>query len=93
MEANYARDLDKIKSTLGYVFMFARGAMSWRSLSQSPTFHAKTKHIEVHFMRDMLEDKNLHLVKVHIDDNPTDLLTKGLPLKRFAHYRSLMGVK
>ena len=32
-------------------------------------FHAKTKHIDVkyHFIRDMLEDKLLELVKVHTD--------------------------
>ena len=64
-------------------------------LAKNPVFHAKTKHIEVkfHFIRDMLEDKSLHLVKVHTDDNPADLLTKGLPPKRFAHCRSLMGVE
>ena len=64
-------------------------------LAKNPVFHAKTKHIEVkfHFIRDMLEDKSLHLVKVHTDDNPADLLTKGLPPERFAHCRSLMGVE
>ena len=52
-------------------------------------FHAKTKHIHVkyHFIRDVLEDKHMELVKVHTDDNPADLLPKGLPSKRFAHYR------
>ena len=41
---------------------------------------AKTKHIDVkyHFIRDMLEDKLMKLVKVHTYDNPTDLMTKGL---------------
>ena len=65
-------------------------------LAKNPVFHAKTKHIEVkfHFIWDMLEDKSLHLVKVHIDNNPADLLTKGLPPDRFAHCRSsLMGVE
>ena len=64
-------------------------------LAKNPVFHAKTKHIEVkfHFIRDMLEDKSLHLVKVHTDDNPADLLTKGLPPERFAHCRSLMGIE
>ena len=59
-------------------------------LAKNPVFHAKTKHIDVkyHFIRDMLEDKLLELVKVHIDDNPADLMTKVLPPERFA----LMGV-
>ena len=57
-------------------------------------FHAKTKKIEVkyHFIREILEDKLMKLVKVHTDEKPTDLMTKGLPLERFAHCRTLMGV-
>ena len=63
-------------------------------LAKNSVFHAKTKHIDVkyHFMQDMLEDKRMELVKVHTDDNPADLMTKGLPLERFAHCRALMGV-
>ena len=62
-------------------------------LAKNPIFHAKTKHIDVkyHFIKDMLEDKLMKLVKVHIDDNPADLMTKGLPPERFAHCCALMG--
>ena len=61
-------------------------------LAKNPLFHAKTKHIAMkyHFIRDVLEDKLMELVKVHTDDN--HLLTKGLAFKRFAHCRELMGV-
>ena len=147
-DVDYARYLDKRRSTSGYAFMFARGAMSWRShlqcctsmsiieaqytamskackeaiwldqlvkdlritiempilhcdspsaimLAKNPISYAKSKHIEVkyHFIWDMLEDKTLHLVKVHTNDNPMDLFTKVLPPDRFAHCRSLMGVE
>ena len=63
-------------------------------LAKNPVFHVKTKHTDVkyHFIRDMLEDKLLELVKVHTDDNPADLLTKSLPPERFAHCQALMGV-
>ena len=63
-------------------------------LAKNLVSHAKTKHIDVkyHFIRDMLEDKLLELMKVHTDDNPIDLMTKGLPLERFADYHALMGV-
>ena len=30
-DADYAGDMDKRRSTLGYVFMFTRGVMSWQS--------------------------------------------------------------
>ncbi|MCO5567209.1 hypothetical protein L7F22_020897 [Adiantum nelumboides] len=57
-------------------------------------FHAKTKHFDVkyHFIGNMLEDKLMKPMKVYTDDNPTDLMTKGLPLEQFTHYRVLMGV-
>ena len=49
-------------------------------LAKNPVFHAMTKHIDVkyQFIWDVLEDKHMELVKVHTDDNPADLLTKGL---------------
>ena len=49
-------------------------------LAKNPVFHAKTKHIDVkyYFIQDMLEDKFMKPVKVHIDDNIADLMTKGL---------------
>ena len=36
-------------------------------LAKNPIFHAKTKHIDVkyHFIRDMLKNKLMKLVKVH----------------------------
>ena len=63
-------------------------------LAKNPVFHAKTKHIEMkyHFIRSILEDKAIELVKVHTDDNSADLLTKGLPAERFAYCRQLMGI-
>ena len=57
-------------------------------LAKNPMFDdALTKHIALkyHFIRDMLEDKLMELVKVHTDDNPADLLTKGLAFEQFAH--------
>ena len=58
-------------------------------LAKNLVFHAKTKHIAVkyHFIRDVLEDKQMELVKVHTTENPADLLTKGLPGESFAHCR------
>jgi len=69
-------------------------SMSAIQLAQNPVFHAKTKHIEVkyHFIREVLEDKRLDLVKVHMDVNPVDLITKGLPSERFGSLRQMMGI-
>ncbi|MCO5602391.1 hypothetical protein L7F22_056522 [Adiantum nelumboides] len=63
-------------------------------LARNPVFHAKTKHIDVkyHFIRSVLDDKSITLVKVHTDDNPADLSTKSLPAERFAYCRQMMGI-
>ncbi|MCO5606494.1 hypothetical protein L7F22_060682 [Adiantum nelumboides] len=147
IDADYAGDLDKRRSTSGYLYTFVGGAISWFSrlqfcttlsttkaeyvaasdackeaiwlihlvgdlgivgevpvlhcdsqsaiqLARNPVFHAKTKHVDVryHFIKDVLDDKRLHLVKVNTDDNTADLLTKTLSLERFAHCRELMGI-
>ncbi|MCO5550600.1 hypothetical protein L7F22_065452 [Adiantum nelumboides] len=63
-------------------------------LARNPVYHSKTKHVDVkyHFIREMVEDKQVQLVKVHTTDYPTDLLTKGLPGESFAHCRKLLSV-
>ena len=49
-------------------------------LARNHVFHAKTKHIHVkyHFIKAVLDSKNIEFVKVHTNDNLTNLLTKGL---------------
>ena len=71
------------------------GSQSAIMLAKNLVFHAKIKHIEVkcRFIRDMLADKLMKLVKVRNDENLADLLTKVLPLERSAHCQALMGIK
>ena len=147
-DTEYAGNVDNMRSTSGYVFIFVGGAISWRSclqdctssstteaeyvaaseaskealwlahlvgaldkgqqipvlycdsqsviaLAKNPVFHSKTKHIEVryHFIRDVLTNKRIELVKILIDDNPLDALTKSLATERFAHCIELLGVE
>ena len=46
-------------------------------LAKNPTFHARTKHIDVqfHFVRDMVEDGKVNLEKVDTAKNVVDALT------------------
>nr|GEV27390.1 hypothetical protein [Tanacetum cinerariifolium] len=48
-------------------------------------FHSKTKHIEIrhHFIRDSYEKKLIQVIKIHIDHNVADLLTKAFDVSRF----------
>ncbi|GJS47104.1 putative ribonuclease H-like domain-containing protein [Tanacetum coccineum] len=53
---------------------------------KNPVFHSKTKHIEIrhHFIRDAYEKKLIQVLKIHIDDNVGDLLTKDFDVRRMA---------
>ncbi|KAI4332152.1 hypothetical protein L6164_017083 [Bauhinia variegata] len=58
-------------------------------LSKNLTFHSRSKHIEVryHWIRDALERKQFSLEKIHTDDNGSDMMTKTLPMGKFATCR------
>ena len=64
------------------------------SLAKNLMFHSKSKHIEVkyHVIHDIFASKRIYIVKVHMDDNPIDTLTKSLSSKWFAYCIELMGV-
>ena len=67
---------------------------SCMGIAKNPVFHAKTKHVDVkyHFIKELIEDKQLQLVKVHTTENLADLLTKGLPKESFEQCRTLLGI-
>ncbi|GJR73561.1 putative ribonuclease H-like domain-containing protein [Tanacetum coccineum] len=52
---------------------------------QNHVYHSKTKHIEIrhHFIRDSYEKRLIEMVKIHIDHNVADLLTKAFDVSRF----------
>ncbi|GJX68372.1 putative ribonuclease H-like domain-containing protein [Tanacetum coccineum] len=52
------------------------------SIVKNLVFHSKTKHIEIrhHFIRDSNKKKLIQMIKIHIDKNVTDLLTKAFDL-------------
>ncbi|KAI5411708.1 hypothetical protein KIW84_056689 [Lathyrus oleraceus] len=54
-------------------------------LSKNSSFHSRSKHIDVryHWIRDMLDSKQLQLEKIHIDDNCSDMITKSLPKEKY----------
>ncbi|CAA0823428.1 Uncharacterized mitochondrial protein AtMg00300 [Striga hermonthica] len=53
-------------------------------LSKNSSFHSRSKHIEVryHWIRNVLESKQLHLAKVHTSENGADMMTKTLPKEK-----------
>eukprot|EP00253_Pinus_taeda_P008385 PITA_08385 len=63
-------------------------------LAKNLAYHSKTKHIDVqyHFLRDMIEDKKVLLVKVDTLKNTTDALTKSVSSEKFFWCRKTMGI-
>eukprot|EP00253_Pinus_taeda_P004987 PITA_04987 len=63
-------------------------------MAKNPAYHSKTKHIDVqyHFVRDMIEDKKVLLVKVDTLKNTTDALKKYVSSKNFSWCKETMGI-
>ena len=63
-------------------------------LAKNPTYHSKTKNIDVqyHYVRYMIEDKKALLVKVDSLKNIADALTKSMSSEKFSWCRETMGI-
>ncbi|WVZ20167.1 hypothetical protein V8G54_007489 [Vigna mungo] len=78
----------KFLQELGFVqdkYLLYCDSQSAIHLGKNPTFHSKSKHIDVryHWILDVLDVKLLELAKVHTDDNGADMMTKALPRGKF----------
>ncbi|GJS64732.1 hypothetical protein Tco_0679296 [Tanacetum coccineum] len=89
--SNYCGQVIWIQNQLldyGYNFMQTKIHIDNESticIVKNPVFHSKTKHIEIrhHFIRDSNEKKLIQMIKIHIDQNVVDLLTKAFDVSRF----------
>jgi hypothetical protein len=64
------------------------------SISKNPEFHARTKHIDInlHFLRDLVEEERIALEHVASEANLADIFTKPLPRQPHERIRVLVGV-
>ncbi|GJW41242.1 putative ribonuclease H-like domain-containing protein [Tanacetum coccineum] len=81
----------------GYNFMQTKIHIDNESticIVKNPVFHSKTKHIEIrhHFIRDSYEKKLIQMIKIHTDQNVTDLLTKTFDVSRFQYLIASIGM-
>ena len=63
-------------------------------LSKDQMFHERTKHIDVryYFIREVIADGEIQVMKIATANNPTDMMTKPLPPTKFEFYFDLVGL-
>ncbi|GJY29703.1 putative ribonuclease H-like domain-containing protein [Tanacetum coccineum] len=61
---------------------------------KNPVFYSKIKHIEIrhHFIRDSNKKKLIQIIKIHTDQNVTDLLTKASDVSIFQYLIASIGM-
>jgi hypothetical protein len=89
--------LQRLCSGIGLVQQVVRidcDSQSAIFLAKNPTYHSKTKHIDIqyHFVRDMVEEKKVLLMKVDTLKNVADSLTKSVSTEKFSWCRGSMGI-
>ncbi len=63
-------------------------------LANNPVYHARTKHIEVHyhFIREKVIAKEIDLIHVSTEDQIVDIFTKALSINKLKKFRKMLGV-
>lgn len=63
-------------------------------LSGDPSFHNKSKHIDVkyHHLRQLVNNNEINVSYINTHDNIADTLTKALEQKQYARLRGFLGV-
>jgi len=69
-------------------------SMSAIYLAKNKVSHARTKHIDVrfYFFREILDERDIELEKVHTKENPADMLTKIVSGVKFTHCKELLHI-
>jgi len=63
-------------------------------LANNPVYHARTKHIEVHyhFIREKVIAKEINLIHVSTEDQVAHIFTKALGTDKLKKFRKMLGV-
>jgi hypothetical protein len=63
-------------------------------LANNPVYHAKTKHIEVHyhFIKEKILAKEINLIHVNTENQVANIFTKALGIDKLRKFRKMFGV-
>jgi histone deacetylase 1/2 len=64
-------------------------------LAQNPVFHARSKHVEIHyhFIRERVLEGEIEILHINSQDQPADFLTKPLGKIKFTKHRDEIGIQ
>ena len=64
------------------------------NISKNPVMHTKTKHIAIkyHFVRELVQDKEIRLEYVNTKEKIVGIFTKSLPEDALSYLRGKLGV-
>ena len=64
------------------------------NISKNPVMHAKIKHIAIkyHYVRELVEDKQVKMEYIHTKEHITDIFIKPLPKDAYEYLRGKLGV-
>jgi hypothetical protein len=65
------------------------------AIVRNSEFHDRTKHIEIrhHFLRQKVEEEEIHLAYIPTEDQTADILTKGLVREKHERFSTAMGLR
>ena len=63
-------------------------------LAENPEFHARTKHVEVHyhFVREKVREGKIKMYQTKTENQVADIFTKGLNTAKFRDFRKQLGM-
>ncbi|MCO5556255.1 hypothetical protein L7F22_009801 [Adiantum nelumboides] len=84
-------DLGVGQNTANTIYTDSQSALA---IARNPIFHARTKHIEVHYhyVRERLSAGEINLPYVPTQDNLADIFTKALSREKPEAFRKTLGL-
>jgi len=69
-------------------------SMSAIYLAKNQVYHVRMKHVDVrfHFVREILDEGDIKLLKIHTKENPADMLTKIVSGVKFTHCKEMLHI-
>ncbi|XP_048137760.1 uncharacterized mitochondrial protein AtMg00810-like [Rhodamnia argentea] len=88
------RLLDDLHQSIDYSTILFCDNLSAISLAENTVFHARTKHVEVHyhFLREKVLQGEIKMEYTKTGDQVADIFTKGLGAAKFDEFRTQLGM-